>query len=809
MSQCVRVMVRFRPLKANNTEQQTTKLAVKKERKEIQFGGLDKVFTFDNVFPQETAQEEVYREAGVPLLDAALQGYHGTIMAYGQTGSGKTHTMLGPDGGADATLQDPQKQGMIPRLTVELYERLNKMSTNEIEWRVQMSCMELYRDDIRDLLNPTPPQNIDYRIREDLVGNKGIYVENLKSVDCKNANELLSHISAASSARQTFSTQANNTSSRSHCIVVVDVQLINHVEGGLKTTGRLNLVDLAGSEKVSKTGAEGDRLKEAQTINLSLTLLGNVIYKLTDGKSVHIPYRDSKLTRLLQESLGGNAHTTLLCMCSPSGRDEPETMSTLNFAHRAKQIKNKPAPHKEIHVDQLRVEYAKAVEEIELLKSRVKFLEGNKPSASSSLQGADDSSGEQFAALQEQVNSLMRELQQTKDELYEKVEDVQRARQNSAFYQSKFETAEASAKDWKEKYLREKQACAAWIRKANAAPAAKKGAKPMMTSKPIAAGAGTTHKRKTSAGKTRKKGKSKDKEKSNTTTSSSSSSSATTTTTTTNTTTYEQEESPDEDETAQTDDTQLTDENVAALQVKELEAQVEELQKENQQQKERIAKFEITQKKMTEAMNKITGAMEDAKQTMYTLQNDNDHHKRAWQNKEKENQVLLAEIEAMRDDIKNSDQIPQKLKNMLLGSSMQQIEPMYTAVWKEATLLDQLAKTANKESSQREMIEIVAVDVMVKQEELFTMENDIQLLKQSAQQMTMAKKEHAEGVGRALAELIAYLKHEKAILQPKTFASAELESQRVNNVAELGDLIQKGELCMNHLGMLLQGGPSG
>eukprot|EP00906_Rhabdomonas_costata_P005169 RCo007756 len=338
-----------------------------------------KLFTFDKVFPMDSTQDEVFELIGLPLVDSVVSGYNGTILAYGQTASGKTHAMMGPAGGTVDVLSegssDYNQRGLIPRILCTLFEALQRLPPAEVAWSVTLSMFELYKEQIRDLLTGPSSAGLEYRIREDIVSGKGIYVENLTESQVTSAAEVLEIIRKGTSNRVVARTDANDTSSRSHSLVQVVVNQINFVQGGTKTTGRLNLVDLAGSEKVGKTGAEGDRLKEAQAINLSLTLLGQVIYKLTDGHSLHIPYRDSKLTRLLQDSFGGNSRTTLLCACSPSSYNQQETISTLQFASRAKHIQNKPRVNKELNYAELNTAYAKAEEEIIRLKDKIADLE--------------------------------------------------------------------------------------------------------------------------------------------------------------------------------------------------------------------------------------------------------------------------------------------------------------------------------------------------------------------------------------------------------------------------------------------------
>ncbi|KIO26249.1 hypothetical protein M407DRAFT_235490 [Tulasnella calospora MUT 4182] len=279
-------------------------------------------FTFDRVFPMGTQQYEVF-DYGVNVLD----GYNGTVFAYGQTGSGKTFTMMGAD------IDNEELKGIIPRITEQIFTSIVESDAN-LEYLVKVSYMEIYLERIRDLM---APQNDNLQIHEEK--SKGVYVKGLSDYYVGSAAEVYEIMRQGGQARVVTATNMNAESSRSHSIFLITINQRN-TESGTSKTGNLYLVDLAGSEKVGKTGASGTTLEEAKKINKSLSALGMVINALTDGKSSHIPYRDSKLTRILQESLGGNSRTTLIINCSPSSYNETETISTLRFGMRAKSIKN-------------------------------------------------------------------------------------------------------------------------------------------------------------------------------------------------------------------------------------------------------------------------------------------------------------------------------------------------------------------------------------------------------------------------------------------------------------------------------------
>lgn len=304
-------------------------------------------FTFDRVFPMGTKQHEVFDYGVKDIVKDVLDGYNGTVFAYGQTGSGKTFTMMGAD------IDDDQLKGIIPRITEQIFQSIVE-SDAHLEYLVKVSYMEIYLEKIRDLL---APQNDNLQVHEEK--NKGVYVKNLSDYYVSSAREVYEIMRTGGNARMVSSTNMNAESSRSHSIFLISINQRN-TETGAQKTGNLYLVDLAGSEKVGKTGASGQTLEEAKKINKSLSALGMVINALTDSKTKYVPYRDSKLTRILQESLGGNSRTTLIINCSPSSYNENETISTLRFGIRAKSIKNSARVNAELSPLELKGLLAKA-----------------------------------------------------------------------------------------------------------------------------------------------------------------------------------------------------------------------------------------------------------------------------------------------------------------------------------------------------------------------------------------------------------------------------------------------------------------
>ena len=283
------------------------------------------IFKYDKVFKLDSPQNEIYEYVGKRIVDDVMEGYNGTIFAYGQSGSGKTYTMYGPD------IFDDLYKGIIPRIVEDIFNYVEKADDN-VDFQFKLSVLEIYKEVMYDLLTQTG----DLKIQEN--PETGVKIDGLSEVYLSSLNEFFDYVELSQINRKTAETKLNHNSSRSHCLLILEISQSFKKEKLIKK-GILNLVDLAGSEKISKTGAVGLTLEEAKKINLSLSTLGNVIHALTH-KAEHIPYRDSKLTRLLKESLGGNYKTSLIVTCSPHSYNLDEVVSSLLFAKRVKTIKN-------------------------------------------------------------------------------------------------------------------------------------------------------------------------------------------------------------------------------------------------------------------------------------------------------------------------------------------------------------------------------------------------------------------------------------------------------------------------------------
>jgi len=302
-------------------------------------------FTFDSIFDMDSLQEDVYNITAKQAIQSVLEGYNSTIFCYGQTGTGKTYTMEG----FTYESKNPNR-GIIQRTIQDIFNYIEMTSNENTKFIIRASFLQIYNENISDLLKPDKK---NLQIREDK--KKGIYVDLLSEWAVRTPVDLYALLKKGGNLRATSSTYMNDVSSRSHAVFVITVeQMTTELNQGNKTqikVGKLNLVDLAGSERIRITGTTGQQLEESKKINKSLSCLGNVINALTDkkNKNNYIPYRDSKLTRLLQDSLGGNCKTTMIAMISPSQDAFSESLSTLYFAQRAKKIKNRPIINEDVN----------------------------------------------------------------------------------------------------------------------------------------------------------------------------------------------------------------------------------------------------------------------------------------------------------------------------------------------------------------------------------------------------------------------------------------------------------------------------
>ncbi|EER95074.2 kinesin-like protein KIN-5B isoform X2 [Sorghum bicolor] len=311
------------------------------------FKQVDKTFTFDKVFGPKSQQRSIYDHAVAPIVIDVLEGYNCTVFAFGQTGTGKTYTMEG-----EMTLKVnelPDTAGVIPRAVRHIFDMLE---AQKADYSMKVTFLELYNEDITDLLSledqsrfPEGSQKRPITLMED--GKGGAVIRGLEEIVVYSPSDIYNLLEHGSSRRRTAHTALNKQSSRSHAIFSINIHVKETTVGNeeLMKYGRLNLVDLAGSENIARSGAREGRAREAGEMNKSLLTLGRVITALVEH-SVHVPYRDSKLTRLLRESLGGKAKTCIIATVSPSVHSLEETLVTLEYASRAKSIRNKPEANK-------------------------------------------------------------------------------------------------------------------------------------------------------------------------------------------------------------------------------------------------------------------------------------------------------------------------------------------------------------------------------------------------------------------------------------------------------------------------------
>ena len=373
----------------------------------------DKGFVFDNSFwshnendDHYAQQEHVYDSLGEEFLDHNFEGYHTCIFAYGQTGSGKSYTMMGT----------PDQPGLIPRTCEDLFQRIETSQSPDVSYNVRVSYYEVYNEHVRDLLVPRtdPPHYL--RIRES--PSEGPYIKDLTEVTARNYTELMKFMRKGDVSRTTASTKMNDTSSRSHAVFTITLKQIHHdlsTDETTERTARIRLVDLAGSERAKSTEATGQRLREGSNINKSLTSLGRVIAALADpkqggragkrkGRDV-VPYRDSILTWLLKDSLGGNSKTAMIACIAPS--DYEETLSTLRYADQAKRIRTRA------RVNQDHLSAAERDKQIAEMAETIRALQLSVSQASANRRESEVQS-ERMEDYQQQVEKMQRLMEETK-----------------------------------------------------------------------------------------------------------------------------------------------------------------------------------------------------------------------------------------------------------------------------------------------------------------------------------------------------------------------------------------------------------
>lgn len=450
----VQVAVRCRPLNARELNSgERSVLQCNKDAREIVCSGVSavassksgaaqsvgkKTYTYDHVFGPDSSQQDLYDGVVEPIVDEVLQGYNCTVFAYGQTGTGKTHTMEGrrdDDVLCMAERRLPENAGIIPRSVKQVFDHLRSITD---EHSVRVSHLELYNEQLADLLGPDSVSSSDagLRVYEDNV--KGTFVNGLDEVLVRSEEEIFAVLDKSANKRRTAETLMNKYSSRSHSVFTITIHIKESTPDGadLLKVGKLNLVDLAGSENVGRSGAVRGRAREAGNINQSLLTLGRVITALVE-KHPHVPYRDSKLTRLLQESLGGRNKTCIIATVTPGNSSTEETFSTLDYAHRAKSIKNRPTVNQMIAKHVLLKEYTEEISKIkrELEASRSKNGIFLPPDEYERLQATGKQQKEWILTLEnrmeesdKQATALKQKLSRTQDALARTFADLESTR---------------------------------------------------------------------------------------------------------------------------------------------------------------------------------------------------------------------------------------------------------------------------------------------------------------------------------------------------------------------------------------------
>nr|CAD2182171.1 unnamed protein product [Meloidogyne enterolobii] len=378
--------------------------------------------SFDRKAVNYACQDKVYRDIGAEMLDHAFDGYNVCIFAYGQTGSGKSYTMMGK-------VNDLEEMGMIPRLCREIFGRISENRENQqLKYTVEVSYMEIYCEKVKDLLCP---KNENLKVREHPI--LGPYVDNLEKMAVCSYEDIFELMDAGNKARTVAATNMNSTSSRSHAIFTIVLTQREHVNDlDTEKVSKISLVDLAGSERADSTGAEGQRLKEGANINKSLTTLGLVIKKLAEqstkrkgkqSRTAVIPYRDSVLTWLLKESLGGNSKTAMIAALSPADVNFEETLSTLRYADSAKQIMCRAKVNEDPNAKLIRELKEEVLKLRSLLKNRgVEVGENGEVSPDTKIYSGEEDTIEQLKTSEK----LIAELNETWEDKLKKTETLKK-----------------------------------------------------------------------------------------------------------------------------------------------------------------------------------------------------------------------------------------------------------------------------------------------------------------------------------------------------------------------------------------------
>ncbi|XP_018414185.1 PREDICTED: kinesin-like protein KIF11 [Nanorana parkeri] len=456
----IQVVVRCRPF--NQLERKANSHSVLEfdaVRKDVSVrtGGINdklgkKNYLFDMVFGPSAKQIEVYRSVVCPILDEVIMGYNCTIFAYGQTGTGKTFTMEGERSAeGEFTWEEDPLAGIIPRTLHQIFE---KLSENGTEFSVKVSLLEIYNEELFDLLSPSPDVGERLQMFDDPRNKRGVIIKGLEEVTVHNKDEVYHILERGAAKRTTASTLMNAYSSRSHSVFSVTIHMKEMTVDGeeLVKIGKLNLVDLAGSENIGRSGAVDKRAREAGNINQSLLTLGRVITALVE-RAPHIPYRESKLTRILQDSLGGRTKTSIIATVSPASINLEETVSTLEYANRAKNIMNKPEVNQKLTKRALIKEYTEEIERLKRDLATAREKNGVYLSSENyeELQGKIVCQEEQITEFMEKISAMEEELKRVTELFSESKKELEEC---STVLQYKKKELEETQKNLQDSKLR-------------------------------------------------------------------------------------------------------------------------------------------------------------------------------------------------------------------------------------------------------------------------------------------------------------------------------------------------------------------
>ena len=418
----IQVVIRCRPLSEKeiaNGNEKVVKMFERGDKGEVHVGRdgdeePPKVFTFDKIFDENIEQDVLFEKTARAIVGNVLEGYNGTIFAYGQTGTGKTHTMEG-------LMMPKNLRGVMSRCFEAVYDSIE--GHKDAQFLIRASYLEIYKENVRDLLSSNPKNKLLLHEKPD----SGVYVKDLSSFICKNCEEMQAVQDTGRKNKSMGETSMNARSSRSHSVFTLTLEWSELGPDGKDhiRVGKLNMVDLAGSERQSKTNATGQRLEEAIKINLSLTCLCQVISALTDPKATYVPYRDSQLTRLLQDSLGGNTKTVMIANIGPADYNMDETINTLRWASRAKNIQNKPRINEDPKDAMLR----EFQEEIRKLRAQLEMIQdGKDPTAALGIVGGKPQIIEKIVKVKDEakLKELEEKLNREKEEIKLQAEEERR-----------------------------------------------------------------------------------------------------------------------------------------------------------------------------------------------------------------------------------------------------------------------------------------------------------------------------------------------------------------------------------------------